>query len=501
MQVHFLGGADEVGASSLLVDFSGGRILVDAGIRMGGRVGDRLPHFALLDEVGRPDAVVVTHAHLDHSGVLPMVHATMPKTPVITTKATASLLRILLLDAIKVMEIQGAREEEIPLYPKQAVEALLARIRTANFYEPIMVANGKARLTFFPAGHVLGAASVGIETDEGSVLVTGDVSITDQHTVPGMPKPDFQPDLLITESTYGARLHASRRAEESRLVEGISEVLESGGKVLVPAFALGRAQEVLLILRRALAKLPPEANIYVDGMVRYVNRVYELHPDFLTPRLREKATKGKRLFHDSQGRVRDVSSPEMRQAVLEGGPSVIVSSSGMLSGGPSAWYASRLAENSKALIAITGYQDEEAPGRKLQDLASGLSSQIVLEGSPVTVRCKVATYGLSAHADAQELAGLASALRPGGIALVHGDREARLGLARILVDRGFEDIFLPGQGGFGERETRGNQETTTHPAGNGARPPLRRIGCGGTAQENRHRESVRPPPPVVAGTC
>ena len=447
MRVHFLGGADEVGASCILVEAGGHRVLVDAGVRMGAAQRDRLPDLARATELGGLDAILVTHAHLDHSGALPLVHGAFPAATVWMTGPTLGLLRILLLDAIRVMESKSDQEGEIPLYPLPAVEALLGGSRAAPLLEPVALCGGEVRATFFPAGHVLGAAAVGLETPEGNVLVTGDISITDQLTVPGMARPRFSPDVVVCESTYGGRLHASRRAEEERLAGQVLDVVRDGGKVLVPAFALGRAQEVLLILRRALAQPDaPPATVHADGMVRAICNVYNQYADHLTPTLRSRAAEGRGLFYTGDGRLRPVQSPREREQILAGGPCVIVSSSGMLSGGPSTSYAAALASRADAMIAITGYQDEEAPGRRLQEVASGQRSELSLDGQTVPVACQVSTYALSAHADAQQICGLVQSLGPREVVLVHGDAGAREGLARSLFDSGCKRVHLPAAG-------------------------------------------------------
>ena len=172
MRIHFLGGADEVGASCALVEAAGHRVLVDAGLRMGAAQPDRLPDLARIADLGAPEAVLITHAHLDHTGALPLVHASFPAAPVWMPPPTASILQVLLLDALHVMAMQSEAEGELPLYPAPAVEALLARVRTTPFYEPVRLCGGAFTATFFPAGHVLGAAAIGIETPEGRVLFT-----------------------------------------------------------------------------------------------------------------------------------------------------------------------------------------------------------------------------------------------------------------------------------------------------------------------------------------
>lgn len=465
MQLHFLGGADEIGASATLVEAGGYRVLIDAGLRMGKREVDRLPNLARIDERGGVDAILVTHAHLDHTGALPLVHRAYPRAPVLLSEPTLGLLGILLRDAIKIMEQQSEREGEIPLYPLQAVESLLGRAQAVKWLQRQPLCGGALQATFFPAGHVLGASAIGLETPEGSVLLSGDISITDQLTVLGMPRPRFRPDVLVCESTYGSRLHASRRAEEQRLVDTVFETLREGGKVLIPAFALGRAQEVLLVLRRALASPgAPAVPVYVDGMVRPICGLYDQYPDYLVPALRRRAGEGRGLFFSGDAasvgasattatsaaggppRIVAVRTPQDREAILGGGPAVIVASSGMLAGGPSAGYATALVSSAEALIAITGYQDEEAPGRQLQELAAGRSRELTIEGQRLPVRCRVETYGLSAHADAQELAALVAALEPRAAALVHGDLAARQDLSKLLFEGGCRQIHLPAGG-------------------------------------------------------
>lgn len=445
MKIHFLGGADEVGASCVLVDTGKHRILVDAGVRMGAKQRDRLPDLALGSQLGGIDEVLVTHAHLDHTGALPLVHGAFPGAGITMTPPTLALLRILLFDALKIMETNA--EDEIPLYPKPAVESLLVKSKTAPFCEPVSLCKGAVRATFFPAGHVLGAAAVGLETEGGNVLVTGDVSIADQLTVPGMPRPRFRPDAVVCESTYGARLHASRKAEEERLVEGVFETLRAGGRVLIPAFALGRAQEVLLALREALQRPDaPAATVWMDGMVRSICGAYGRFTEALSVPLRRRAEKGSPLFETPDGKIKQVSSAEQREEIASGPPCVVVSSSGMLSGGPSTFYASRWAEDPAALIAITGYQDEESPGRRLLDIMDGKEGELNIGGRTHMVRCRVGAFGLSAHADADELVGLLTSLSPRQVALVHGDPAARDALSKKLYHAGIEDIALPAAG-------------------------------------------------------
>lgn len=450
MKLHFLGGADEVGASCTLVEIEGRRILVDAGIRMGASSGAQLPNLAVLDEVGKPDAVVLTHAHTDHSGALPVLIGGLPADVRIhCTQATRAITRVLLGDAVKIMHERGERDGELPLYPPEAADACLGRMASVPFLSTMPLCGDEIKATWIPAGHILGAASIHIEGKRESLLMTGDVSVANQQTIPGMVVPRCRPDVMVMESTYGNRQHADRAQQEAALAQRVSEVIATGGKVLVPAFAVGRAQEVILILSRAMRRgRIPAFPVFVDGMVRSVNAVYAAFPNELTPSLRRRVLKGDDPFYSEF--VAQVNAPAERDRVLKGPPCCIVASSGMLVGGASSYYAARMAGNTENLIAITGYQDEESPGRALLNLAQrpvadpsepaaeSEERTLTLNGRRVPIGCRVETYSLSAHADGNELASLVRRLAPQSVYLVHGDAGARRALASDI------DAALPG---------------------------------------------------------
>ena len=438
MKLHFLGGADEVGASCTLIEIEGRRILVDAGIRMGAAQGAQLPNFSVLDDVGMPDEVLITHAHTDHTGALPVLVNSLPAdVKVYSTPATQAITRVLLSDAVKLMAQD--RDGELPLYPPEAADAALGRMVDVPWLATVPICDGALTATWIPAGHILGAALIYIEGVRESVLMTGDVSIANQLTIPGMVVPQCRPDVMVMESTYGNRQHADRAQQEAALALRVAEVIEAGGKVLVPAFAVGRAQEVILILARAMRrKQIPEFPVFVDGMVRSVNAVYSAFGDDLAPAVRRRAERGEDVFYSDA--VGAVSSPADRRRVLSGPPCCIVASSGMLIGGASSFYAECLAGDAANLIAITGYQDEESPGRALLNLMQARDSEervLMLNGQRVRVACQVEPYSLSAHADGGELTGLVQRLKPRTCFLVHGDAEARGALSSMV------DVYLP----------------------------------------------------------
>jgi len=414
MDIHFLGGAGGVGATCQLVTLGGRRFLVDAGVRMDSA--DRLPDLAALDGVAL-DAILITHAHADHIGALPLVADRFPATPIYATPATMRLMEVMLSDAVRVMARRAAEELELPLYDERLVAAALHRLRP--------LAPGAQSLPELPgivvhvqrAGHIAGAASLGFEAGDGRLVISGDVSVTPQRTILGAAVPaPRRPDLLVLESTYGARLHPNRAQEERRLAEAVAEVIARGGHCLIPAFALGRAQEVMLILRAAQRDGHiPAFPIAVDGLVRAVCAAYAAFPDALSPALRRHLLNGGKPFFG--GTVQPVETPQQRERLLAGPPATIIASSGMLTGGPSVWYAERLAGDARSAIFFSGYLDDEAPGRRLLDLADAPpeARRLTLNGREVAVACQVGRYSLSAHADGDELAGLVRALQPGTV--------------------------------------------------------------------------------------
>jgi len=439
MRLTFLGGADEVGASSTLIEMGGKRILVDAGIRISPRTSrgiqnDQLPDLHPIGQAGGPDVILVTHAHTDHTGALPLVVEQYPHVPVFATRPTQALTRILQKDAQRIMQSRHEEEGELPIFDEIAVQRLMDAFQTVEFLQPVRLSEG-AQVTYHPAGHIAGAAMLVFESEEGTLVMSGDVSMNDQRAVVGARVPRVRADALVLESTYGGKLHANRVAEERRLIDTLKTVVERGGIALIPAFALGRAQEIIQIILAYRDQI--DAPVYADGMVRAVCQGYTGFADLL-PVATVRAARDKHLFF--REKISAVTSAAMRHEIANSGqPAVIVASSGMLTGGASAAYAPMLAGDERNAILLTGYQDEEAPGRFLQRLAQDREqghASIKIDGKPVTVRCDVGTYSLSAHADEAELVSMAEALDAQEIMLVHGDPGARHSLATALRQRG-----------------------------------------------------------------
>jgi len=449
VNIHFLGGADEVGASCILVEMAGLRLLVDAGIRVSpkardGLSGEMLPDLSLLSTEDKLDAVFVTHAHADHIGAIPLVLGSIPKVPVYATPATMALMSVMYRDAIYIMDSRAEAEGELPQYDELQVKNVESKYRPVRFRQEFSI-EGKVNATFFRAGHIPGAGSLFLQADDGSVLISGDLSFSPMRATPQAEIPPVRPNVLVLESTYGGKLHANRRAEESRLIASVTRVIDRGGKVLIPAFALGRAQEVALILDNAIAKKAMEpVPIYMDGMTRSITKVFERFPDYLSRDMQRHLESNMSLF--KSGSVHYVSNIHERQAIFQKDtPYIVVSSSGMLTGGASPAYAQVLVGDERNAIFITGYQDEESPGKALQRLARDGKGKIHLNGRDYVTKCEIGTYSLSAHADENELTQFAMQLDPDEVMLVHGDGGARDRMLELIRKRSL-GVTLPSLG-------------------------------------------------------
>jgi Cft2 family RNA processing exonuclease len=449
MRITFLGGADEIGASCAVVDLEDYRFLVDVGQRMNAPAGQLLPDFSFL-EVGPPiDAILLTHAHTDHIGALPALESFLPEDcPILGTDATLAIAKVMLQDSQRIISQHRQGEGQLAHFAPAAVSAVVSRFESVPWGKAQKF--GPCRITWFPSGHILGAAMIEIQENGRSVLFSGDVSVADQQTVPGVFAPAITPQVLILESTYGDRMHAHRPTQERRLIKRVDECLSAGGHVLFPTFALGRAQEVLVILSEAMRRGDMQtAPVYGDGMVRAIARVYNRFPDDLSPICRRRWEEGLDPIFPDDLPIYRIKDQEERESVAAGPPCVVVASSGMLQGGASQFYARTWIGDPMNLILITGYQDEESPGQALLDLASDKEDQpryFKLGGIRTEVKCGVESFELSAHADNGELTSLASKFKADFILPVHGEGGSRAGLAQSLMAVCKAEVILPENG-------------------------------------------------------
>ena len=430
VSVEVLGGGAEIGGSCVLVTAAGTRILIDAGTRPGGYDAQSLAPPGIARALAAPlDAVVITHAHNDHAGWVPAVLAAQPNVPVFLTEPTEALLGTMWFDSAKVLArrsqpVDGAAGDPAagPAYGRPDVVHALQSLVTLRWGQTRRV--GDVEFELFPAGHIIGAAGVVIRAGEQRVVISGDVSRPGQKTVGGIVVPDVARGaaLLLLESTYGAMARAvPRAASVTQFIRDVSRVVESGGRVLVPAFALGRAQEVALVLAEHL----PEVDVLIDGLARDVSAVYEQQggPD----------GNPLRIFG---GRVRAVPPGGTHSEIKRLRCGIVIATSGMLTAGPAVNWARALLPDPLAGLMVVGYQDEESPGGRLLALAKAGGGMFDLpnafgDAEEVPVAATVSSYGLGAHATADELVSIAADVDADRVMLVHGESRSQ----KTLRDR------------------------------------------------------------------
>ena len=299
-------------------------------------------------------------------------------------------------------------------------------------------------MRFIHAGHIVGAACIYLRYGERSLVYTGDYHIANSRTTDGLRISDLpKADMLITESTYGNTLHPGRKQQERELIEAVTEVVQQGGNVLIPAFALGRAQELILAFRLSDTFRHLGVPIYLDGLVRAVTDCFRSHLTLLPESVQRFAQTQEPFFSDKSPEIIPIESARDRPLAIAR-PSVIIASSGMLTGGASVYYAQTLLERENAALFISGYTDEESPGRRVQALQTG--STISLGGREVTVRAQVRRFSLSAHADKVGICQVIEQVAPRSLILIHGSQEALHDLARSSDLQKKYLIFIPVMG-------------------------------------------------------
>ena len=394
MKVRFLGGAREVGRSAILVDET---LLLDCGATT-----DSPPAYPLGTGAGRgggsldPEAVVVTHGHLDHTGALPTLVAGDARPPVHWTPPTRDLALALARDTLS---IHG----NSPLCPftEEDVARLTEVSETHGYGESESFEAAGYEVTLYNAGHIPGSAHVLVDDGETRLFYTGDFSTTEQRLVaPSTARPEA--DVVITESTYSDVVHEDRSAIEERFVETLRTTVWEGGTAVVPAFAIGRTQELLLVC--AANDVRP----YVDGMGVRINDLLRQHPAFVRD-------------HDALGtaisNARTVSGGDGQRRRIANGNNVIVTTAGMLGGGPAMTYIPAIADHPVNSIAMTGYQVEGTPGRELLD-----TGRAEIDGRVLPVSATVEAFDFSAHADRDGLLNLLDHYRDARVLVNHGDR-------------------------------------------------------------------------------
>ena len=447
--MQFLGAARYVTGSKHLLCINDKKVLLDCGLVQGPRrVADKENRNLPIDG-GEVDALVLSHAHIDHSGALPRLVKEGYSGPIWCTDATADMLQMMLMDSAHIqahdaryLRKRGHNVE--PLYSKKDVHKTLGLVRSVPYHHQFEVMP-ELRVEFLDAGHILGAAIVVMDVDSGQkqrrIVFTGDHG---RKNLPILRDPEPIPpcDALITESTYGNRIHEQRFDMMAELARIIAEEMHDGGRVLIPAFSVGRTQSVVLFLGQLmrdgdLPKLP----IYVDSpMSRNATRIMAKHPDLYDPETTALMKAGHSpLFFEGVTYVGDVAESKSLNSVRTG---VIISASGMVESGRILHHLKQTIGRKEDCVLMVGYQAHGTLGRRL---LNG-ESPVRIFGEKYDVRCKVRSMqGFSAHADWRELMSNSRPIadRCKQVFVVHGEDEPAEAYARRLRSAGFAEVMVP----------------------------------------------------------
>lgn len=429
-RVSYLGGARQVGRSCLFLQTPESKILIDCGIDIASST-HSFPHLEAPEfNIKDLDAVIISHAHLDHCGLVPLLFKYGYTGPIYCTAPTRDIMALLQLDYIQVSHGQGGDS----IYSTNDIKEMIKHTIVLEL-EEVTDITPDVRVTLYNAGHIVGSSLVHVHIGEGwhNLLYTGDFKTKATNLLNPAHSKFPRVETLLIESTYGGKDDEMlpRKDSEKELTELIEKTIKKKGKVLIPVLGVGRSQEVMLILKEYLEKKKIKVPIYIEGMLWDVNAIACIYPRFLSKNVKEGV-----FYKDDNPFLADtfkeVGGAKERRLVIDGGPCVVLATSGMLTGGPSVEYLKEFAANKNNQLIFVSYQGAGSLGRKIQ---SGLK-EIVFNGNHVVpLNMKVDTIpGLSGHADRNELIEYVKKIDPSPrrIIINHGEKTKCLDLASSL---------------------------------------------------------------------
>ena len=447
VRITALGGFREVGRSCLLLQTPESKVLIDCGVNVSGYTKDTAYPYLNAPEfdIEELDAVIITHAHLDHSAFLPYLYKMGYRGPVYCTEPTRDLMMLLEKDYLDVLEKEG---KEIP-YDRKDLMNMFKYVIPLKYGEVTDI-SPDIKITFHNAGHILGSALVHIHIGEGlyNILYTGDLKVERTRLLEPAVFRFPRLETVIIEATYGGNDDPllNREEAEKTLIEIFNKTIQRGGKVLVPVFSVGRAQELMLLIHDAMEKnLLRKVKVYLDGMVYEATAIHTAYPDYLNRELRDMILKEKVPFmYDVFERVKD--SNRRKDIVESSDPCIILAPSGMMIGGPVLEYFKYLAGDEKNSLVFVGYQAEGTLGRKIQ---KGVREIPISEGGKIKsikINMEVHTVeGFSGHSDRLRLLGYLRRLqpRPENIIIMHGEESKCLNFSRLVYKTLRTNVYVP----------------------------------------------------------
>jgi KH/beta-lactamase-domain protein len=435
IRVSFLGGARQVGRSCLLLQTPESRVLLDCGVDVAslkeGYPYLEAPEFNISDL----DAVIVSHAHLDHCGFVPYLFKYGFKGPVYCTEPTRDVMSLLMLDYVKIMRGEGKE----PLYTSEEVKEMVKHTVCLDF-EEVTDVTPDVRITLYNAGHILGSAMVHMHIGNGlhNLLYTGDMKFGRTSLLEPAATSFPRLETAIIESTYGGKENVlpQRFDTDEQFRNYIGDTIKRGGKILIPVLGSGRAQEVMVLVENSIRNgTLPKVPVFVDGMVWDITAIHTAYPEFLNKNVR------KSIFHKDQNPfLSDIfkevgSQKERMQVIEESGPCIIIATSGMLIGGPSVEYLKHLADNPKNALMFVCYQGEGSLGRRIQRGEKEFTIGSVNKPEVMQIKLTVHTIeGFTGHSGRNQLMNFISKCEPRAKKVIvnHGESSRCLDLASSI---------------------------------------------------------------------
>ncbi|AFN74873.1 beta-lactamase domain protein [Melioribacter roseus P3M-2] len=428
-----IGGAREVGANSYYLQIDGTGILLDCGIHPRKKGLDSLPLFDLLENYPL-DFVIISHAHQDHVGALPFLIKKFPHVIIYTTPYTKELVSVTLHNAVNILKKETNGEENISFFTHEEIDLLVRSIRDYDYNEEFELRglNSSAQLKgcFFDAGHILGSAMVMIKTDDKKILYTGDMNLSDQSIEIGADLEALNDvDFLIMESTYGdtnTKLTGNWESERNRFINELNKIISKGGSVLIPVFALGKMQEMLMLIYEAIrsGKLT-DAEVYTGGIGREISSIYDRYRYVV--RRKNRDTELKQIPQSNLYEINDYNHYKKN-------PGYLLASSGMMLEGTMSFQLAEfwLKQKDFAVFGV-GYMDPATPGYKIINAKN--NDALKLRGDrEINVECEINRFYFSAHANRDGLINFAKSLKPETVILVHGEESAQNWLGFHLLE-------------------------------------------------------------------
>lgn len=414
----------EIGANSYLLECGKHRIVLDSGMHPKGVGFDAMPDFGPLPHNGA-NALVLTHAHHDHLGSLPVLQRRQPDAPVYMTEPTGEVGSAMLHNSVNVMTHQREEEgiNEYPLFTHRELDEIRAQWIYRDLQRPFELAGTGIEGSFHDAGHIIGSTGVLLREGGHSLFYTGDVNFESQTIAQAADFPTEGIDVLVMETTRGDYVRPAeytRRTEKERLASVIRETWDAGGSVLIPVFALGKTQEVLMMLHELYEQdLIPEMPVFIGGLSTKITVLY----DHYASRVR-RHYEGFHLLQDIEMLV---APRKRRREITYQTRSIYALSSGMMTENTTSnKFAWKVIERPQDTICFVGYCDPESPGGKIRSAKPGEMVKLDPKLPAVPLKCRVETFDFSAHSTREGLCAFAEKVRPKKLLLVHGDEPAQL---------------------------------------------------------------------------